>query len=160
MSPDTWSDDLLSAYLDGELDAETRTEVEQRLAASPERRAELDDVRAARDAVRGLPMVDLSPDEWRSVLAAVAADQPVPEGDPGWVASLRARLRDRPTRRAGLGAAVAAAAVILAVIFVPGPATVAPKVATFSTEHATRASVGSDPVSSLAATSIMRGMGR
>jgi anti-sigma factor RsiW len=160
MSPLAWSDDLLSAYLDGELDPETRTEVEAHLAASPERRAALDDLRAARDAVRGLPMVDLTPEAWRAVIAAVAADEPAPVAAPGRVAALRSRLRARPTGWAGLGAAVAAAAVVAAVVFLPGPSRVAPKVATFATEHSARASVGSDPVSSLAAASVMPGMGR
>jgi len=35
-----------------------------------------------------------------------------------------------------------------------------PKVATFATEHSTRASLASDPVSSLAGASVMRGLGR
>lgn len=160
MSPLEWSEDLVSAYLDDELEPEARTEVEAHLAASPERRAVLDDVRAARDAVRGLPAVDLTPEAWREMLSVVAADEPAPVAAPGRVAALRSRVRARPTGWAGLGAAVAAAAAVVAVVFVPGPARIAPKVATFATEHSTRASISSDPVSSLAGASIMRGMGR
>lgn len=160
MSPPEWSEDLVSAYLDGELDPETRSEVEAHLAASPEWRAVLDDVRTARDAVRGLPAVDLTPDAWRAVRAVVAADSPPAVAAPGRVATLRSRVRARPTRWAGLGAAVAAAVAVVAVVFVPGPARVAPKVATFATEHSARVSVASDPVSSLAGVSVMRGLGR
>jgi anti-sigma factor RsiW len=161
MTPPQWSEDLLSAYLDGELDAETRSAVETHLADRPEWRDVLGDVGAARDAVRGLPELDLSPDAWSHVLANVAADDASPVTTvPGVVRGLRSRVRRAPTRWAGLGAAVAAAAVVVAVVFVPGPSRVTPKVATFATEHSARASMASDPVSSLAGVSIMRGLGR
>jgi anti-sigma factor RsiW len=161
MSPLPWSEDLLSAYLDGELDAETRSVVEAHLADSPEWRAVLGDVRAAREAVRALPSVDLTLEGWRDVLANVAADEAPPRAAaPGPVSALRSRMARRPSRWAGVGAAVAAAAAVVAVVFVPGPDRVTPKVATFSTEHSARASLAADPVSSLAGASVMRGMGR
>ena len=56
--------EMLSAYLDDELDASTRDAVEARLAASPEWRAELAEVRAARDAVRGLPSLQAPAGFW------------------------------------------------------------------------------------------------
>jgi anti-sigma factor RsiW len=160
VTPLEWSEELLSAYLDGELDPETRSAVDAHLADHPEWRAVLDEVGAARDAVRGLPEVDLSPEAWRDVLANVAADEVPTTTAPGVVRGLRSRVRRAPTRWAGVGAAVAAAATVVAVVFVPGPARVAPKVATFATEHSARASIGSDPVSSLAGVSVMRGLGR
>jgi anti-sigma factor RsiW len=160
MTPLVWSEDLLSAYLDGELDAETRSVVEAHLADSPEWRDVLGDVSAAREAVRALPEVDLTPEGWRDVRAIVAADAvPLPAA-PGPVSALRSRVPRRPARWAGVGAAVAAAAAVVAVVFVPGPDRVTPKVATFSTEHSARASLASDPVSSLAGASVMRGLGR
>jgi anti-sigma factor RsiW len=159
MTPD-WSDDLLSAYLDGELDAETRAGVEARLADDTEWQAVLADVTAARDAVRSLPAVELSPDAWSRVLAAVAVDAHASDSTPGVVRAFRARVRRAPTRWAGVGAAVAAAAVVVAVVVLPGPTRVTPKVSTFATEHSARASIASDPVSSLAGVSVMRGLGR
>jgi anti-sigma factor RsiW len=161
MTPLEWSEDLLSAYLDGELDAETRSAVDARLADRPKWRDVLGDVGAARDAVRGLPELDLSLDAWSHVLANVAADEVSPVSTvPGVVRGLRSRVRRAPTRWAGLGAAVAAVAVVVAVVSVPGPARVTPRVATFATEHSARASRASDPVSSLAGVSVMRGLGR
>jgi anti-sigma factor RsiW len=161
MTPLEWSEDLLSAYLDGELDAETRSTVEAHLADSPEWRDVLGAVSEAREAVRALPEVDLTPEGWRNVLAIVAADDSVSvPAAPGPVSVFRSRVRRRPARWAGVGAAVAAAAAVVAVVFVPGPDRVTPKVATFATEHSTRASLASDPVSSLAGASVMRGLGR
>ena len=161
MTPLEWSEDLLSAYLDGELDPETRSAVDAHLADDAEWRDVLGDVGAARDAVRGLPKLDLSPDAWSDVLANVAAADAAPVTTaPGVVRGLRSRVRRAPTRWAGVGAAVAAVAAVVAVVFVPGPARVTPKVATFATEHSARASIASDPVSSLAGVSVMRGLGR
>jgi anti-sigma factor RsiW len=161
MTPLEWSEDLLSAYLDGELDPETRSAVDAHLADDAEWRDVLGDVGAARDAVRGLPELDLSPDAWSDVLANVAAAPAGPVTTaPGVVRGLRSRVRRTPTRWAGVGAAVAAVAAVVAVVFVPGPARVTPKVATFATEHSARASIANDPVSSLAGVSVMRGLGR
>src|SRR5262245_312418 len=48
-------DELLSAYLDGELPDEERRTVEARLASDPEARKLLDELRQTAAAVRGLP---------------------------------------------------------------------------------------------------------
>ncbi|HXY94053.1 MAG TPA: zf-HC2 domain-containing protein, partial [Acidimicrobiia bacterium] len=66
--------DFLSGYLDGELTADERAGVEAQLATSAELRAELADVTAARDAVRGLPRREAPAGFWDAVLATVAAD--------------------------------------------------------------------------------------
>ena len=157
MNPAEWSEDLLSAYLDDELDPETRSLVEEHLARTPASRQAVAELRAARDAVRSLPEVDLSPEAWEQVVAAVRADETsVGVGAPAPVASWRRRDRRAPTRWARVGAAAA----VLAVVFLPGPSRVTPHVATFSTEHSARASLASDPVSTLAGVSAMRGLGR
>ena len=65
--------DFLSGYLDGELTVEERVEVEAQLAASPELRAELEEVTVARAAVRGLPQRDAPSGFWDAVLANVEA---------------------------------------------------------------------------------------
>jgi anti-sigma factor RsiW len=65
--------DMLSAYLDGELTDAERATVETQLASSPEWREELTEVRAARDALRGLPEREAPSGFWDTVLANVAA---------------------------------------------------------------------------------------
>lgn len=166
MNPPAWSEDLLSAYLDGELDPATRSFVEEHLAATPASRDALEEIRAARDAVRSLPAVDLSSDAWARVIAAVAAvaadDTRSGARTPGVVIAWRRRDRRGVTgwARVGAVAASAAAAVVLAVVLLPGPTRVTPKVSTFTTEHSARASLASDPVSTLAGVSAMRGLGR
>jgi len=58
----THLDDLLSAYLDGELDGPRKAEVEAHLAACPECAALLEAITIARDALASLPEVEPSPD--------------------------------------------------------------------------------------------------
>jgi len=57
----THLDDLLGAYLDGELDVAERARADEHLTACETCRAELADVSSARAAVRGLPMLELPP---------------------------------------------------------------------------------------------------
>ena len=71
--------DVLSGYLDGELTAAERAEVEAQLAASPELRAELEEVRMVRDAVRALPRHDAPAGYWDAVVEQ--PDPPLSEGD-------------------------------------------------------------------------------
>jgi anti-sigma factor RsiW len=82
-------DELLSAYLDGEITASERGAVTQHLADCPPCRRELDGLAAVRRSVRGLPVLDLPPGitpeparrprrrvpapAWAASLAAVAA---------------------------------------------------------------------------------------
>ena len=60
--PDDGLDSRLSAYLDGELDADAIAEVEQLLSTSDAARAELERAREARELVRGLPLLELPPE--------------------------------------------------------------------------------------------------
>jgi anti-sigma factor RsiW len=164
VTPPELADDLLSAYLDDELDADTRAAVEARLATSSEWRALLGEVREARDAVRALPRLTLPPEVWDRMLEAVAADAPAEPADTpaapgGVVVGLRRGVKSRPARWAGV-AALATAAAVLAAVVLPAQARITPKVATFSNEQSARASVGGDPVSALAGVGLMRGLGR
>jgi len=52
------TDELLSAYLDGELSPEERTRLEARLVADPDLRARLEAMRRTVDLVRDLPQVE------------------------------------------------------------------------------------------------------
>jgi anti-sigma factor RsiW len=153
--------DFLSGYLDEELSPEERADVEARLAASAELRAELADVRAARDAVRALPVRDARAGFWSAVVAHVEAadtthalldsDAAVGRTDAqvATVSSLDARRR-RQVRTAWVAAAVAAAAAVIAVFVVPGRSEVRPNVTAVATQHAAKSSDVGDSISSLA----------
>jgi anti-sigma factor RsiW len=151
--------DMLSAYLDGELTAAEREAVEARLAASAEWRAELDEVRAARDALRGLPAREAPTGFWDAVHAHVAAaDDDDGELDAASAVPITA-ARSRK-RWAWLAAAAAAAAAVVAVIVVPHRAEVAPNVATVVAQHGAQGSDTNDPVSMLAPVGPLAGFRR
>ena len=164
---------LLSGYLDGELDAEQRAAVDAQLAESAEWRAELDAVRTARDAVRGLVAREPRAGFWDDVTAAVRADSlvddgqgPVPDADEdasadaAGVVPLAPRRTERTRRQkvvawAAGGTAVAAA--LVAVFMIPGRQQVRPNVTAVATQHgATSAAVG-DPISGLVPLGPLRG---
>jgi anti-sigma factor RsiW len=144
--------DELSAYLDDELDPSERAAVEQQLVESPGLRAELDEVRAARDAMRGLPTRDAPAGFWDEVIAGVrdadieAIDDP---HEPAAVVDLDARRR-RLMRAGVFAGAAAAAAAIIAVVLVPGRTSVRPNVTAVATQHAASSSDVGDSISSLA----------
>ena len=160
MTPADLPDDLLSAYVDGELDADTRAAVEDQLSASAAWREALAEVTAARDAVRALPPLDLSPEAWDRLLGRVGADEPARSGAPGRVAAFRRSIRRQPGPWIGAVAGAAAVAALVAALVVPNQQRVTPKVATFSTQQQARASVVGDPVSALAGATLTQGMGR
>jgi anti-sigma factor RsiW len=136
-------DDRLSAYLDDELDAAERAVVDGYLAASPEWRAELDQVAYARDALRRLPTRDAPPGFWGEVLGPDTAHAP-------------ARRRSRLPRVVGIATAAAAvAAAVIASIAIPSPDRVSPRVPALTDSHAVRSSVTDDPVSQLATMSVV-----
>ncbi|HZQ78354.1 MAG TPA: zf-HC2 domain-containing protein [Acidimicrobiia bacterium] len=134
-------DDVLSAYLDDELAPAARHEAEAHLAACAACRTELDDVAAARRAIRVLPVhsaprpligAGTGPPESRAW-----APRSGPAGDP---AGRRRRLA---------WAAVAAAAAVVAVLL-PRDPDVEPKLPSLADSHAATASVTGDPLSQLA----------
>jgi anti-sigma factor RsiW len=170
-------EDALSAYLDGELDHEARAAVEARLAGSAEWRGILDEVRAARDLVRALPVVEPPEDFLARLLAeadpftldpALATAPPpppptTPAVSPAGVVDLDDARARRSSRRgrwvAALGGA-AAAAVVAAVLITPTPDRVKPAVASLTNAHAVRTSAGDDSVSSLASVGKVTGFRR
>src|SRR5262245_36358547 len=150
MRPDALQEDALSAYLDGELDATARAEVEARLAESAEWRGILDELRETRGALRALPPVDASPVFWRRVLGN--------EEVVDLAAARRAKQRRAPWKLAVAGAA-AAVVIIVGVAAIPQRDKVKPAVASFTDAHATRSSIDEDVVSNLASVGIP-GFGR
>jgi anti-sigma factor RsiW len=142
-------EDLLSAYVDDELDDETRAAVETRLERSAEWRAVLVELQETRAALRALPSVDGAPEFWANVMAGAAPST----SDDDKVVDLAAERQRRRTfgwKVALAGAAAAAIVIVVGVAVVPGRDRVTPAVASFTDEHATRASVGDDVISHLA----------
>jgi anti-sigma factor RsiW len=141
------SEDLLSAYLDGELDAADRARVEEQLEESAEWRKVLSELGETRELLRGLPVLDMPPGFLDELLAA---EPPVLDPSPTAPVSDLAAKRSRRAKIAGWIAAAAAAAAILAVVLIPTQSRVKPAVATFVNTHAARSSVSEEPVSELA----------
>ncbi len=144
------TEDLLSAYLDDELDAIERAEVEERLAGSPAWRAILDEVRSTRDALRALPEVDGSPEFWAQVMV----------GDQVVDLAKERRRRSVPRWAVAAAGAVAAAVIVVGVVAVPQEQKVRPAVATFTDEHAARSSIDDDVISSLASVGVPTRLGK
>jgi anti-sigma factor RsiW len=119
-------DDALSAYLDDELAPAARREAEAHLAGCAECRDELDDIAAARTAIRIMPVH--------------AAPRPILEAVPG---------RASASRRRAVWAMVAAAAAATAFVLPPEPE-VAPSLPSLAGSHAARASITGDPLTQLA----------
>jgi len=116
-------DDVLSAYLDDELAPAARREAEAHLAACADCRAELDDIAAARRAVRVLPVH--------------SAPRPLVAPRPGG-------------RRRRIVWAVAAVAAAVVAFLLPRDPEVAPKLPSLADSHAATASVTGDPLTQLA----------
>ena len=162
--PEPWNEDLLSAYVDGEVTDEERTVVEARLAESPSTRALLAEIEAARDAVRALPMRDAPPEFWARILDGTGLDatdlDPTSVDTSAPVVTLESRRGSRLPRWVAVAGGAAAAAVIAAVLFVPSQKQVDPPVASFTDAHAVRNSLDSDAVSSLAPVALAAGFRR
>jgi anti-sigma factor RsiW len=157
----TLDPDMLSAYLDGELTDAEHAAVDAQLEASAEWRAELAEVRAARDALRGLPTRDAPAGFWDSVHAHVAAsDDDDGVADDDSVVPITA-ARSHPRRRwAWVAASAAAVAAVVAIIVVPHRTEVSPNVAAVVAQHGAQSSDNGDPVSMLAPVGPLAGFRR
>ncbi len=118
-------EDTLSAYLDDELAPAARREAEAHLAGCADCRKELDEVAAARKAIRIMPVH--------------AAPRPILDVAPAPVSS----------RRRAAWALVAAVAAAIAVVL-PREPEVAPSLPSLADSHAARASISGDPLTQLA----------
>ena len=150
--------DMLSAYLDGELTDAERADVEARLEESAEWRDELVEVRAARDALRGLADRDAPAGFWDAVHARVASDDDVDEADDVVVPITAARSTRR--RWGWVAASAAAVAAVVAIVVVPHRSEVSPNVAAVVAQHGAQGSDNGDPVSMLAPVGPLAGFRR
>jgi anti-sigma factor RsiW len=154
----TWDPDMLSAYLDGELTDTELGVVEQQLEASVEWRAELADVRAARDALRGLPERNAPEGFWDTVVANVASAD---DGDDDASVVRIEAARSHPRRRwTWIAAAAAAVAAVVAIVVVPHRNEVTPNVTAVVAQHGAQGSDTGDPVSMLAPVGPLAGFRR
>jgi anti-sigma factor RsiW len=133
---DALAPDMLSAYLDDELTDAERVAVEAQLEVSADWRAELAEVRAAREALRALPERDAPAGFWDAVHAAVV----VPIG----------AARSARRRWGRVAASAAAVAAVVAVVVIPGRSEVSPNVAAVVAQHGAQGSETADPISRLA----------
>jgi anti-sigma factor RsiW len=161
---DALDPDMLSAYLDGELTDAERAAVDAQLEASSAWREELADVRAARDALRGLSERDAPVGFWDAVHAHVAADDDDATDDDVVVVPITAAsstARSTPHRRwAWIAASAAAVAAVVAIIVVPHRTEVSPNVAAVVAQHGAQGSDNGDPVSMLAPVGPLAGFRR
>ena len=124
--PLEYTDELLSAYLDGELSPAERAAVESHLAGDPEARQLLDELRVLASDVRSLPRHKAGEGFSERVVRAALAAQPVADGNLVMPASadrtgVAANRRRVPAMIAGALAVAAAVAVAVFVANRPGP---------------------------------------
>jgi anti-sigma factor RsiW len=156
MSVERLHEDALSAYLDDELDAPARAEVEARLAESAEWRAILDELHETRGALRSLPPVEASPAFWQRVLGNDrVSDQEIVD----LAVARRQKQRRRAAWKLAVASAAAAVVIVVGVAAIPQRDKVKPAVASFTDAHAARSSLNEDTVSNLASVGIP-GLGR
>jgi anti-sigma factor RsiW len=155
--------DLLSAYLDGELTPDELAAVEAQLESSPAWRDELAEVRAARDAVRGLPALDAPAGFWSAVHAHVVradAEDLADDADADVVAPITSAPSHERRRWPWIAASAAAVAAVVAVVVVPHRDEVSPNVAAVVAQHGAQGSDNGDPVTMLAPVGPLAGFRR
>jgi len=152
--------DLLSAYLDGALDASTRASVDARLRDSEAWRVELAAVESARRLVRDLPVRDAPDGFWARVVDDVEAaadddlDAQPADGTLAAAVPISAARSARSGRRPAwlVWAAGAAAAVVglVVVVELPSQHAVRPDVTAAVTAHGASTSGAGEPIGGLA----------
>jgi negative regulator of sigma E activity len=158
---DRLPEDLLSAYVDGEVTDAERAAVEARVARDVAWQHILADVVTARDAVRGLPEREPPTGFWLRVLTRVAE---VAEQDRATIAAAAAVVpiaRPAPRRVPRWGAIGAAVVAVVAGVALAMPQRnhqVSPKIATLTNQHAAASSAGSDPITNLAPAAVPVGL--
>ena len=158
---DALDPDMLSAYLDGELTDAERAAVETQLESSAEWRDELAEVRAARDALRGLPERDAPAGFWDAVYANVAADDDDEQPTDDVVVPITAAPSHRsPARGPGSRHPRRRSAAVVAIVVVPHRSEVSPNVAAVVAQHGAQGSDNGDPVSMLAPVGPLAGFRR
>lgn len=133
--------DMLSAYLDGECSPEERATVEARCATDPVWQAELDAVRSARSAVRGLPPLAMPAGLTDAVAQAIATEAASSAAAGGATVVPIKRRTSRWVYSAVGGAVASAAALLLVVVALPTPSNarpVRPAVAVLADAHNAR----------------------
>ncbi len=117
-----FSDELISAYLDGELTAEEQTQVEQMLVESAEHRRLFEELRALRDSLQALPNYQL-PDEFADRVLR-RAQRAMSESEASGQKSVSPSLSDAGNWRSAVTAmAGVAAALVISVVLLPSPNT-------------------------------------
>jgi anti-sigma factor RsiW len=133
-------DELLSAYLDGEVSPEERAAVERRLEQSPALRETLDELSEVGDLIRSLPLARAPVDLPERVVAAIA---PAPLASTTQAQKKRRLFGTWPLMAAG---SVLAAGVAIVVLLPRQPANLADGLAftekRFGTEAATAGESG------------------
>jgi anti-sigma factor RsiW len=135
VNPDQLSEDVLSAYADGECTDAERLAVAARLTTDPQWREILDEIRATRDAVRALPRREPPSGFLDTILEARGQDS-----------------RAHPMRRSRALAGLAAAAAIAVGFLLASPSgrdDVAPPIASLADSHGATVSLQSDPLSGI-----------
>jgi anti-sigma factor RsiW len=153
-------EDLLSAFVDGELDDAQRAAVQARLERDAAWRHILEDVTVARAAVRDLPEREPPSGFWLRVLTSVAevaesdrtdADLARAASGPAAVVPITRASPRRSPRWAAMAAAAVAVAVGVAVAAPEHHQRVSPSLPALVDSHAAASSLqSSDPLSNLA----------
>lgn len=141
MSYINMNEDILSAYVDDELNDDDRLAVEAQLLNSPEWRTVLFEITAVRNALRDLPEREAPLSFWASL------DENAPTID---IETQRLRKKRRFRWVTAVGGAAVAAALVIGIIVVPKTENSPPPVGVFSNRHAAQASNGGSPVVDLA----------
>jgi anti-sigma factor RsiW len=140
-------DDTLSAFLDDELAPAARRDAEAHLAGCPGCRAELEEVAAARRAIRIMPVHAARRPLWGA--EPLAAGPGVPGGV--WLSEpAQSSRRSAASRRRRAVWALAAAVAAAIALLLPRDPSVAPSLPSLADTHAARASITGDPLSQLA----------